>query len=819
MKVFARKILCSAVSSGNIRLASRVFQCGAQLQDDDPYQSQRCAEYLSNAVYHGHGTMVELLCKAGVPPKVKYQWSWQAKWESRLPILHTFLTFGADPESFITEEEPGFPLIDAACDGSLQAVELLLNAGARVDLYLPRYCGTALQAAASRGHLEVAKYLIQHGADINVPHVLPLQHRHCSIIGIDKLLPFQTPVQIAAKMNNLALLQILLEHGASGMACPVPEHPDFKLPCSYQATYDWLGSQNYTPRYNSEDLVYTALQYGVIKQNFNIVALLLSIGVAPDSRVAPDVGDTPLQMSARLGNFEIFRLLLSSGADVNAPPAASNGRTAVQGAAESGNWEILSMLQHAGALINAPTGAELGMTALQAACLNGHSLMAGFLLAHGANLNAAPSSVAGLTPIQAAAKYGDIGLVRDLISLGAEVDAAATEMGTTALLAATEHNSLPLLEILVQHGANVNSTGDCELRTPLTEAAGLDWFKGVKFLLEHGANVNDTPFEVATSNGYVYSFLELRSPLGWAICNDAEEMVYLLLQHGADVLATAIFDGINSQSALTCALRYGSSVDLINSLLAKVQDLEKHPGWEDALKFALEDLYNVDIDVCVVIIEKISSLPPPLRYKVIQKGWDILHETCFDDNEENSLEVIELLVKSGIDVDSHAENGSTLLQRIAGNGYHKTCCFLVDHGAAVNTHAVQWYGTPLQQAIKKREVKTVDLLLEHGADLNALPADTRGVTALQAASINGMIEVAVRLLECGADVSAPASPKDGRTAIDGAAERGHLEMVQLLLNAYGEQKDLGLVCNQAAGYAEKEGHCEIAQWLRGYSPI
>lgn len=92
-------------------------------------------------------------------------------------------------------------LIDAALDGNLQAVELLLNAKARVDLHLPRYYGSALQAAVSQGHLEVAKCLIQYGADINVPCGLPL-----STVSIGRLVPFQTPVQLAANTNHFALL-------------------------------------------------------------------------------------------------------------------------------------------------------------------------------------------------------------------------------------------------------------------------------------------------------------------------------------------------------------------------------------------------------------------------------------------------------------------------------------------------------------------------------------------------------------------------------------------------------------------------------------
>lgn len=816
-EVFARKVLCSAVEFGNILLASRIIQCGAHLQDV-PSQSQRWAEHLSTAVYKEHEAMVELLCKAGVPPKVQYRWSGM-KWESHLPILQTLLKYGADPESFITEKKPGFPLIEAAGNGSLGAVKLLLNAGARVDLYLPEHRGTPLQAAVSNGHLEVAKYLVQSGADVNVPSVEHLRHYPRSIFfNNEEMMAWQTPVQLATKVNNVTLLRILLENGASATACPVSILPEFEAICRYPENDIYRHRPlKFTPGYDSSYAVYTALQYGVSCQNLDIVALLLFMGAAPDSRVAPGIGDTPLQMSARLGNFQLAQLLLSNGADVNASPAAFNGRTAIQGAAESGNWEILSMLQAAGAQINAPAGARLGITALQAACLKGHSLMAGFLVAHQADIKAAPSPLAGFTPLQAASIHGDIGLVRDLIRLGADVNAPATEMGSTALVVAAKHKSLPLLEILVQHGANVNPTGDCALRTPLGEAARMDWLEGVDFLLEHGASVNDTPFELLKSDEFADFVTELRSPLGWAISNGNEEMVDLLVQNGGDVLATAMFDGVESSSALICAIWYRSDLALLNLLFENVKALENYPEWENALKTVFEELDTIDLDICELIVEKTNSLASPLCHKVIQNGWNVL-PTWGIDEDEDLLDVIELLIKKGADLDARSKDGSTLLQRIAGNGYLESCCFMVDHGAAINTHAGQRYGTALQEAIKNNDVRIADLLLEHGADVNSLPALNRGVTALQAASINGMLEMTIRLLECGADVSAPAAPENGRTAIDGAAERGYLDMVQLLLNAYGEQEALGIVCNQAAGYAEKEGHHELAHWLRAYPP-
>ncbi|EAW09043.1 ankyrin repeat domain-containing protein [Aspergillus clavatus NRRL 1] len=220
-------------------------------------------------------------------------------------------------------------------------------------------------------------------------------------------------------------------------------------------------------------------------------------------------------------------------------------------------------------------------------------------------------------------------------------------------------------------------------------------------------------------------------------------------------------------------------------------------------------------------MEKIDSSPPSVRYKVIRKAWDALplDELPDDCDDDEAMKVIVRLIQSGVSLDSCANDGSTILQRAAHHDYYNTSLYLISHGASVNTHATKLYGTPLQEAIKHGHVEVANLLLDHGADLNALPAENRGVTALQAAAIHGMFPMAIRLLESGADVSAPAAPFEGRTAINGAAERGHVEMVQLLLNAYGEKEDLGLVCSQAAEYAEKQGHYEIAQWLRGYSSV
>ena len=111
---------------------------------------------------------------------------------------------------------------------------------------------------------------------------------------------------------------------------------------------------------------------------------------------------------------------------------------------------------------------------------------------------------------------------------------------------------------------------------------------------------------------------------------------------------------------------------------------------------------------------------------------------------------------------------------------------LLDHGAQLNASAATERGrTALQAAASSEDTNLamIKLLLSKGAEVNGPAAGSGGVTALQAAAIRGHIDIALLLVERKAYVNAPASLEDGRTAIDGAAEHGRLDMVQMLLNA------------------------------------
>ncbi len=62
----------------------------------------------------------------------------------------------------------GQDLITAAETGNLPQVEALLQQGANPNTQHLLHRNTPLTIAATRGHLEIAKLLVRHGADINL---------------------------------------------------------------------------------------------------------------------------------------------------------------------------------------------------------------------------------------------------------------------------------------------------------------------------------------------------------------------------------------------------------------------------------------------------------------------------------------------------------------------------------------------------------------------------------------------------------------------------------------------------------------------------
>jgi ankyrin repeat protein len=102
---------------------------------------------------------------------------------------------------------------------------------------------------------------------------------------------------------------------------------------------------------------------------------------------------------------------------------------------------------------------------------------------------------------------------------------------------------------------------------------------------------------------------------------------------------------------------------------------------------------------------------------------------------------------------------------------------LIERGADVN--ALSTFGVgPLGPAVGKRNVELIKLLLDHGAN----PNSTIGTeTVLHYAAEDGCLDCIKALVEAGADVNAVTSNGQYRTPLHIAKRRGFKEMADYLL--------------------------------------
>jgi ankyrin repeat protein len=280
----------------------------------------------------------------------------------------------------------------AAQENRIKLVEILIAEGADVNQLSNGY--TPLYAAASHGHTEVVKALIERDAN-NVDH---LCHGFSSL-------------HTAAENNYIEIVEALLEAGAN---------------------INQPANDGRTP-----------LHFAVQKGNIDIVKTLLKADATNISQSAND-GRTPLHIAVQDGNVEIVKVLSASKVGVDEPYngfaplhiavgkshveivkillAASkdsvnrtyNGFTPppLHVAVENGNVEIVEALLKAGANINQP--ANNGNTPLYFAVENRNIKIIELLLEAGANINQPAND--GRTPLHIAVQYGNVEIVKVLLA-------------------------------------------------------------------------------------------------------------------------------------------------------------------------------------------------------------------------------------------------------------------------------------------------------------------------------------------------------------------------------------------------------------------
>ncbi len=371
---------------------------------------------------------------------------------------------------------------------------------------------------------------------------------------------------------------------------------------------------------------------------------------------------------------------------------------------------------------------------LNKAARSGNLKSVQLLIAQGVPVNARNSL--GGTPLHDAAWAGERDVAAFLLQAGADVNAKHAEGGSTPLHYAVLTNHPDVVEVLLDHHSDVKAPYKSR-QTALHLAAARGYGRIATLLIAHGAEVNARDDNGAT-------------PLSEAAWTGETEMVKLLLAKGAHA------SEINPQTGMT-ALHAAASrgyrevaAALVDAgARADVRDKNGATPLYLALQFQRMDVIDLfvrgkSIDVKTVlrdevlrgqtnIVKLLIDFMPPLG------STTLLHDAAL----KGHLDILELLLAHGADVDSRNAQGATALHDAALAGQKNAADALLKHGANINAHDSESGATPLHLAASWGRRSVVELLLARNADPRI--KDKNGRTPLDLAIANGQAEVAAVL--------------------------------------------------------------------------
>jgi ankyrin len=466
-----------------------------------------------------------------------------------------------------------------------------------------------------------------------------------------------------------------------------------------------------------------------------VIAMMWVLGLS----VAAGAGQIPtrelsLVTAVKDGSHQSLRALLARKVDVNAREA--DGTTALHWAARADDQVAVDLLIRAGADVNAAD--RYGVKALALAAMNGNAFMVNGLLKAGANPNAAIGQ--GETPLMLAARTGNIETVRLLLAQGADVNAKEGAFGQTALMLAAIENHAEVVQVLAEAGAELDVASN-QIETPDVKPA-----KGIASEEARGAFPKGglTPLLLAARQGVVESVrmivnsgakidqpqMDGITPLIMAIFNGHYDVAAALLELGADAARadsanrTPLYMAVDMHTLEWLFSRPTprpsgnlDSVDIVKMLLARGVDrnprLTKRPtaigiggsGFNENLTPGATPLMKAattsDVQLVRILLDAgadpnmtTDSYTTPLMMAAGLNWRDISSLG----SDEESLEVLKILLEKGADVNAFNTDGMTALHGAAQRGSIPIIEFLLRQGAKLNVQNKRGR-TPLDEAI------------------------------------------------------------------------------------------------------------------------
>ena len=397
-----------------------------------------------------------------------------------------------------------------------------------------------------------------------------------------------------------------------------------------------------------------------------------------------------------------------------------------------------------------------------------NNLMIELLLEAGANPNTRGPD--GQIPLHAVARGGKISRVELLVSGGSDVN-AADKKGRTPAIIAFELGHADTFDLMVGKGATVSTDLMSAYKGNLSRVQSLidngkaqaRFEQGLTLLHAAAVRGQTAIVELLLTNG-----LDVRSKtqegytaLHYAAAGNHREVAELLLAKGADVNT----EPGKVDTPLHWAVR-GGHKDMIEWLLARGANPNADGGdyWGTPLHWAV---WCSDVDTALLLVSHGGDIHLNTQKYPISP--------LFDSVVQGDRAMAEALVtKTG------------------------------------DTRAAKW--APLQVTVVSGDIQAVEDLLAKGADVNA--KNELGASALHAAAVFGLKDIAELLIEKGADVNNKAESSmwdEGMTALHGSCIKGQKAVAELLI-----AKDADVNAKSKNGYtplhiAAMRGYRDVAE--------
>jgi WD40 repeat protein/ankyrin repeat protein len=679
-------------------------------------------------------------------------------------------------------------LVEAVKLNNLARVKELLLKGADINSsfnygygFMPQFC-TPLQLACDSGYMDLAKFLIEKGADVNAGSsdgITPLFG--CNSSEMVRLMIVKgadirhtdnegfTPLHFPATTD---IADLLIEKGAD-----VNAKSNYGTTPLHLAADPELASLliEKGASVDAEDIYgSTPLLKALISENTDIARLLIEKGA--NVNVSDTDGITPLH---RVKTIEIARLLIEKGANVNA--SDNYGNSPLTDAINQNQGDIARLLIEKGAragfvpfcnaiannlkdivLLLIDKGADVreneggyNSTPLEFAR---SADMASLLIEKGANVNA--KHLNGQTPLH---KVDSVEVARVLIEKGADIY-AKDDKEDTPLFEAIKSNNLEIASLLISKGADVNLI-DIYGVTPVYFVQSVE---AARMLIDKGAdikikdNAGDTPLHVAVE------------------MNKDPEIINFLIENGADVNAKnkkgkiPVWKAFNNVEIASLLIDHGADIN------SKDENGGTPLFWLSSIEGPEEILFAINNGAEVNARDNYNVTP--------------LHNA-------RSIDNARLLIENGADVNAKDIDGRTPLFYI---DIANMDSLLIENGANINVVDSNGHTPFMSMLIDYPSFEAASLLLKAGHPVDF--KNDKGQTALIIISSESIEkESLVYLLDNNAD--AAIKDRNGKTALDYAKALGKTEFVNLLsspvfiheLQSKGQQAVIELIKKDTTG--------------------